>query len=89
MTKQKKSFLDKITGYQEDKKNNEKEVEIKDNHEKDYNDENNIDNDELEKNIENNQSKENEEWFDGEESNKEEGQLTVDVYQTKDLIVKK
>ena len=87
MTKQKKSFLDKITGYQEDKKSDKKQVEIEDNREKDYNNESSIDNNELEKNIKNNQSGENEEWFDDGESNKEEGQLTVDVYQTKDLIV--
>lgn len=62
MTKQKKSFMDKITSSQEDKEEGEEQVEIKN---------------------------DDKEWFDGKEDdkNKEEGQLTVDVYQTKNSIV--
>lgn len=83
MTKQKKSFLNKITGYQEDKKNDEEEireeqVEIENNQEEISNDEENIDSN----------KKGDEEWFDDKEkTDTEEGQLTVDVYQTKDLII--
>ena len=78
MTKQKKSFLDKITGSQEDKENEEKQIEIENNQEEVSDDENNIDSN----------KKDNEEWFDNKEKpDTEEGQLTVDVYQTKDLIV--
>ena len=88
MTKQKKSFLDKITGNQEDKDNKEKQIEIEDNHEEIYDDENNINDNKIEKNIEDKQKKEDEKWFDNKENpDAEEGQLTVDVYQTKNLII--
>ena len=87
MTKQKASFLDKITGNQEDKKNEEKQIEIENDNEEIYNDENNINSDENEKNTEDKQEKGDEEWSNNKESSKEEGQLTIDVYQTKDLII--
>ena len=83
MTKQKKSFLNKITGCQENKKNNEEEIkeeqiEIENNQEEIFNDDENIDSN----------KKEDEEWFDSKgKTDTEEGQLTVDVYQTKDLII--
>lgn len=78
MTKQKKSFLDKITGYQKSEEEETKQINIGDDREENYSDENN---------VENEKDKENEEWLDDKEGNKEEGQLTVDVYQTKDSIV--
>jgi len=78
MTKQKKSFLNKITGSQEEKENEEKQIEIENNQEDIFNDDENIDSN----------KKENEEWLDNEKkADTEEGQLTVDVYQTKDLII--
>ena len=80
MTKQKTSFLDKITGNQEDEKNEEKQIEIENDNEEIYNDEN-------EKNAEDKQEKRGEEWSNDKKSSKEEGQLTIDVYQTKDLII--
>jgi len=84
MTKQKKSFLDKITGFQEDKKNEEKQIKIEDSSEEIYDDENSVNSNEIEKDAE---EKKDGEWFNGKENSKEEGQLTVDVYQTKDLII--
>ena len=87
MTKQKKSFLNKITGYQEDKKNEEKQIEIENDNKEVYDDENNVDSNEIEKSAGSKQKKEDKEWFDGKENNKEEGQLTVDVYQTENLII--
>jgi len=83
MTKQKTSFLDKITGNQGD----EKQVEIENDNEEIYSDENDIDNNENKKSDEDKKDKSNEEWINDKESSKEEGQLTIDVYQTKDLII--
>ena len=87
MTKQKTSFLDKITGNQEDKKNEEKEIKIENDNEEIYSGENNVDSNEAEKDIKNKQEEKSEEWLDEKENSKEEGQLTIDVYQTEDLII--
>ncbi len=38
-------------------------------------------------NIKSNEDNKKEEWFEGKDENKEEGQLTIDVYQMKDCIV--
>ena len=79
MTKQKTSFLDKIAGHPEDEKE-EEQVETKDSSEKVYDDENNVESEREKKDKD-------KEWFDDKKNSKEEGQLTVDVYQTKDLII--
>ena len=79
MTKQKTSFLDKITGHPEDEKR-EEQIETKDSSEKVYDDENNVESEREKKDKD-------KEWFDDKKNSKEEGQLTVDVYQTKDLII--
>ena len=79
MTKQKKSFLDKITGSQKDEEEKIEQVEIKKNYEE---------NNEVREMTEDKQVMEDKDWLDNKDnSNKEEGQLTVDVYQTEDLIV--
>jgi HSP20 family protein len=84
MTKQKKSFLDKITGSQKDEEEKIKQIEIENSYKED-DDEKDVYNNRIEENIEDEEDKE---WLGDEKSNKEEeGQLTVDVYQTKDLIV--
>jgi len=82
MTKQKKSFMDKITGSQKNEKIKDEQVEIKDSNEDIYNNEN-----ENENSNEIKKEEKNKEWLNNKESNKEEGQLTVDVYQTKALII--
>lgn len=91
MTKQKKSFLDRITGSQKDEEEKIEQLEAENSYEKNYDDDENknySDENEIEKEIGDEQKKESAEWFNDREGNKEEeGQLTVDVYQTKDLIV--
>ena len=93
MTKQKKSFLDKIVSSDSDK---EKEIEMI--NENEINNDNSknasekdIDESKLQNNINENSSEKkkiNKEWLaEGENSADEEGQLTVDVYKTKDFIV--
>jgi len=92
MTKQKKSFLDKIVSSDSDE---EKEVEMINENETSNDDENisekDIEESKLQDNIDENISgkkKVDKEWLaEGEDSVDEEGQLTVDVYKTKDLIV--
>ncbi|MCK4592379.1 Hsp20/alpha crystallin family protein [Candidatus Parcubacteria bacterium] len=93
MTKQKKSFLDKIVSSDSDEEKgiettNENEINNDNSEnvgEKDINEsrlQNNIDGNSSEK------EKVGEKWLtEGEDSADEEGQLTVDVYKTKDLIV--
>jgi len=81
MTKQKKSFLDRIASSQKNKEESEKQIEIEDNDEEIYD----------EKNSAEDSQEKNKEWLDDKEDGKgkkeEEGQLTVDVYQTKNLII--
>ena len=90
MTKQKKSFLGRIAGFQENEENEEKQIEIEDNSKETDDNENSVDNNKTDEgaDIKDEQEKKDGEWFDSKENNKEEeGQLTVDVYQTKDLII--
>ena len=78
MTKQKKSFLNRIVSSDSDE---EKEIETTNENEADNGDtdENNSENKKIDK-----------EWLSGKEDDiNEEGQLTVDVYKTKELIVVK
>ncbi|NOQ68362.1 Hsp20 family protein [Patescibacteria group bacterium] len=92
MTKQKKSFLDKIVSSDPDE---EKEIETINENETSNDDKNisakDIDESKLQDNIDENISekkKVDKEWLaEGEDIVDEEGQLTVDVYKTKDLIV--
>lgn len=92
MTKQKKSFLDKIVSSDSDE---EKEIEMINENETSNDDENisekDIDESKLQDNIDKNSSEKkkiDKEWLaEGEDGVDEEGQLTVDVYKTKDLIV--
>jgi HSP20 family protein len=93
MTKQKKSFLDKIVSSDSDE---EKEIETTNENEiSNYDSEDvskkDIDESKLQDNIDENspeKKKIDKEWLsEGEDSADEEGQLTVDVYKTKDLIV--
>jgi HSP20 family protein len=101
MTKQKKSFLDRIISSRE----KDREVEVGRDESKE------IEGEEIGADVassvaphkeeskageakealgEGRQKSEEQEWFNGEEDNSEEdGQLTIDVYQTKDLIVVK
>ena len=92
MTKQKKSFLDKIVSSDPDE---EKEIEMTSENETSNDDKNisekDIDESKLQDNIDENSSEKkkiDKEWLaEGEDIVDEEGQLTVDVYKTKDLIV--
>ena len=95
MTKQKKSFLDKIVSSDSDEEKEIKMTNENENEISNYNSENvsekDVDDIKLQNNINENGSgkkKIDKEWLaEGEDSVPEEGQLTVDVYKTKDLIV--
>ena len=85
MTKQKKSFLSKVTDFDKDEKiettsKDENKTNIEDANEDKFQD--NIGESNFEK------EKVDKKWITDEESTSdEEGQLTVDVYKTKDIIV--
>ncbi|MCK4799416.1 Hsp20/alpha crystallin family protein [Candidatus Parcubacteria bacterium] len=90
MTKQKKSFLSKVTDFDKDEKvetmsKDENKINIEDTNEENTNE------DKFRDSVDENSSekeKMEEKWITDEESTSdEEGQLTVDVYKTKDLII--
>lgn len=112
MTKQKRSFLDKIINNREGSK--QEEENYRENISKEASEKNEIVEEDREKNYEpkksdnisdvenknameddgkeidsNKKEKEGdrEEWFNNQDGNKEEGQLTIDVYQIKDCII--
>ena len=90
MTKQKKSFLSKVTNFDEDEEvkmidKNESKTNIKNANEESTN-EDKFQDDIDENNFE--KEKVDKKWITDEESSSdEEGQLTVDVYKMKDFIV--
>lgn len=112
MTKQKKSFLDKIINNREENKQEDENYE--ENISEEISKKNEVSEEDRERNYElekdsgvSNAENENvaessgeeinsgkmgkksdkEEWFNNQDSNKEEGQLTIDVYQIKDCII--
>ncbi|MEA2097473.1 MAG: Hsp20/alpha crystallin family protein [Patescibacteria group bacterium] len=90
MTKQKKSFLSKVADFDKDEKvemtsKDENKINFEDTMEEDSS-RGDFRDDLGKNNFE--KEKDNEEWVTDRESNSdEEGQLTVDVYKTEDLIV--
>ena len=79
MTKQKKSFLNRIVSSDSDE---EKEIETTN--------ENETEDKDIDENNSENKKIDDKEWLSGkEDSISEEGQLTVDVYKTKEFIVVK
>ena len=90
MTKQKKSFLSKVTDFDKDEKvettsKDENKINIEDANKENTNE------DKFQDSIDENSSEKEEidkKWITDEESTSdEEGQLTVDVYKAKDLII--